>query len=391
MLTAMVIMGTRPEVIKLAPVVNLLQQNRDVQVRVVFTGQHRELVAGLMDFFGVIPDLNLDVMGQDQSIARTASAVLKGVDDYIAQHKPDVLLVQGDTTSAFAAASGAYFRQVPIAHVEAGLRTQNKFSPFPEEMNRRWIAAVADLNFAPTLDARANLLREGICEQSIYVTGNTGIDAVLETARRLQGTDPPVPVRTNKPFLLVTVHRRENHGQRLREICAAIRELIEMFPRYDAVLPVHANPNVKSVIYQELNGVSGIHLVPPLDYISFVNYMRHARVIITDSGGVQEEAPVFRKPVFVLRDNTERPEGIVAGLAELVGWRKERIISRVGTVLSDPDFDDRIVSMRNPYGDGLASSRICTVIGKFLGVRSLETETSDFLGNPLALESISRG
>ena len=386
--TAMVIMGTRPEVIKLAPVVKLLQQNPDIQARVVFTGQHRELVAGLMDFFRLTPDLNLDVMGRNQSIARTASAVLNGIDDCIVQHKPDLLLVQGDTTSAFAAAASAYFRQVPIAHVEAGLRTQNKFSPFPEEMNRRWITAVADLNFAPTLEARVNLLREGIPEQSIYVTGNTGIDAVLATAQLLQETEPPVPLRTSRPFFLVTVHRRENHGERIREICAAIRKLIEMFPKYDVILPLHANPNVKSVILEELDGIERIHLIPPLDYVSFVNHMQHAQVIITDSGGVQEEAPVFHKPVFILRDTTERPEGIKNGLAELVGCRKTYIISRVAAALSNPDR--YAMDKQNPYGDGLASARICTVIGRFLGVHSLETQVLDFLGNPLVHESILR-
>lgn len=382
MLNVMVVMGTRPEIIKLAPVVNRLRQTSEVRVRLIFTGQHRELADGLADFFELVPDTNLHVMTNDQSPSFTAAAVLRGMEDVLAEGKPDLLMVQGDTTTSFAAAATAYFHQIPIAHVEAGLRTYDKYSPFPEEINRRWTAVVTDFHFAPTARARENLLREGIAGEMIYVTGNTGIDAIQDAVQRLETTDPPVSVRCNHAYILLTVHRRENHGKRLAEICKATRNIVSDFPDYHVILPVHANPNVRTVVRHLLGGTPQIHLVPALDYISFVAHMQRSHIIMTDSGGVQEEAPVFKKPIFVIRDTTERPEGIEARVAELVGCCAKDIVTRVGKVLSNPAAYRSFASAVNPYGDGLASARICNVLGKSFGIRSLVTEVPSFAGTP---------
>jgi UDP-N-acetylglucosamine 2-epimerase (non-hydrolysing) len=378
MLKIMAVMGTRPETIKLSPVISCLRQSGDVKLDLILTGQHLELVDGLLKFFDLAPNANLKIMKKNQSIGATAAAVLRGVGRLLTKHKPDLLIVQGDTTSAFAAAASAFFHRIPVAHVEAGLRTNEKFSPFPEEINRRWISVVTDFQFAPTRCARENLLREGIASDTIHVTGNTGIDALLETVRRLETTPAPVPVRYNRRFVLVTVHRRENHGERLTEICRGISIVAESFPGVDFVLPVHPNPNVGPVVHKELGAKENIHLIPPLDYVSFVSHMQHAEIILTDSGGVQEEAPIFGKPILVLRENTERPEGVEAGLSELIGWRASDIACRLSELLPDPASFNRTPSIGNPYGDGLAAARIATVLGRSFGVESLVQPVPDF-------------
>lgn len=377
MLKAMVVMGTRPEAIKLAPVVQRLRGQRDVQVDVILTGQHRELIQDFLEFFDLRPAADLKVMTENQSVASTAAAVLKGMEALFERFQPNLVLVQGDTTTAFAAAASAFFRRIKVGHVEAGLRTNNRFSPFPEEANRRWIATAADLHFAPTESARKNLLREGVPEDSIFVTGNTGIDALLETARRLEKSGHQ-QAGCDRPYLLVTVHRRENHGERMTQICRALLRLLERFPQHSLVLPVHPNPNVRKVVHTVLNGNPRVHLMEPLDYFQFVAYMQDSAAILTDSGGVQEEAPVFGKPIFVLRDTTERPEGIEAGLAEMVGWREEAIFSRVCEVLEDPSRFGRTPRSPNPYGDGLAAARIANVLGEVFQVPGLKQEVPAF-------------
>ena len=378
MLKIMAVLGTRPETIKLAPVISSLRQSGDVQVDLIVTGQHLELVDGLLKFFDLVPTANLRIMRKNQSIGAAAAAVLKGMDRILAKQRPDLLIVQGDTTSAFAAAASAFFHRIPVAHVEAGLRTNEKFSPFPEEINRRWISAVTDFQFAPTRCARENLLREGIAPDTVYVTGNTGIDALLETVRRLETTRAPVPARYDRRFILVTVHRRENHGERLTEICRGISTAGELFPDIDFVLPVHPNPNVGAVVRTELGAKKNIHLLPPLDYVSFVSHMQHAEMILTDSGGVQEEAPVFGKPILVLRDTTERPEGVEAGVAEMLGWQARDIVRRLSELVPDPRSFFQRRSTGNPYGDGLAAPRIAAVLGQSFGVASLVRSVPDF-------------
>lgn len=377
MLTVMVVMGTRPEVIKMAPVVHRLRRSPDVNVRVIMTGQHKELLVGLLDLFELQPETDLAVMEQDQSVAKTAAAVLARMDTLLREQKPDVLLVQGDTTTAFAAAAAAFFHRVPVGHVEAGLRTDDKFSPFPEEINRRWISVVGDFHFVPTQHARENLLREGHQRQDIYVTGNTVIDALLYTADKLEAHPPAVPALKERPFILVTVHRRENHGEPLARICDAILEIVRRHPDFDVVLPVHANPNVQRVVRGKLQHPQ-VRLVEPLDYLSFVDHMRSAHLLLTDSGGVQEEGPAFAKPILVMREKTERPEGLQAGTSELVGADPAAIVARVSKLITDRAAYASFAAARNPYGDGLAADRIANILGRAFSVPSLQSDIADF-------------
>jgi UDP-N-acetylglucosamine 2-epimerase (non-hydrolysing) len=375
-----VFMGTRPEAIKLAPVIDALQRREDLRTTVVSTGQHREMLDQVVRLFGIRVDEDLDVMEPNQTLSSLTARLLIGIDRLLAQLRPDLAFVQGDTTTALAASLACFYRKVPIAHVEAGLRTGVLQAPFPEEANRKLATTLVDLHFAPTEAARTNLLREGVKEESICVTGNTVIDALMMEV--LRQSQPEVQRQVNsdlsallgqawreRPMVLLTGHRRENIGQGFDQICEAVRQLARRFPSHSFVFPVHLNPNVKNAVYSHLGGVGNVQLIPPQEYRSFVALMRHSTLILTDSGGIQEEAPSLAKPVLVMRDSTERPEGVDAGTVQLVGADTDRIVAAVSLLLSDSNAYRRMARSKNPYGDGHAASRILARSLQYLQAR----------------------
>ena len=360
------VFGTRPETIKLWPVIHQAEsQSEDFEVRLCFTGQHRQMAEPLLKLFGLEPDYDLEVMEQNQGLSRLTAKVLLQLDEVLATEEPDWLIVQGDTTTALAGAWAGFYRRIPIAHVEAGLRTKNVSSPFPEEMNRQVVARLASLHLAPTSLARQQLLAEGISPAKICVTGNTVIDALLYVKEKfLPSLDLArtfSQIDLSKKMLLITGHRRESFGQPFRNICWAIRDLLDEYPDLQAVYPVHLNPNVQQPVREILapkGQKSNMHLLAPLDYVEFVALLSHCYLVLTDSGGIQEEAPSLGKPVLVMRDNTERPEGIQAGTAKLVGTDRLSIRSAVSELLDDPVAYERMAQAVNPYGDGQAAPRI---------------------------------
>lgn len=357
-----VVMGTRPEAVKLAPLVlaAAAQPNR-FKVDVVSTGQHKEMLASMLDWFGLKPTVSLDIMRANQDLAHITMASLSGINDWLKGAQPDWVVVQGDTTTTFAGALAAFYNKIPVAHVEAGLRTHDRYSPYPEEANRVMTGHLSTLHFPPTAGAKANLLREGIAEADITVTGNTGIDALLWTKAKL---DAQTQCRSMPPGveMLVTAHRRENHGEPMRHLCAAVLQLLDTFPSLRVNFPVHLSPKVREVVMPALGGHPRIHLSDPLDYAAFVQAMAAATFILTDSGGVQEEAPSLGKPVLVLRDSTERPEAMEAGAAKLVGMDPTRIVAEVTRLMTDGAELKRMAQVVNPYGDGMASDRILNVL-----------------------------
>ncbi len=351
-----VLLGTRPEAIKMAPVIAALRARADrFLATVCTTGQHRELLSQTLAIFDLEADVDLDLMQPDQSPLEFAARALPAVDAVLGEVRPDWLLVQGDTTTAMAGGLVAYHRRVRLGHVEAGLRTGNLQRPFPEEGNRRIVDVLADALFAPTPRAREALLREGVPEERITVTGNTVVDALLEIARRSPARDDPADV-------LVTAHRRESFGAPLGEILQAVKELAESFPALRWVLPVHPNPSVRGPAVAALGGVPNVSLCAPLDYAELVRTLRSVRLVLTDSGGIQEEAPTFGVPVLVLRRETERPEGLEAGVARLVGTDREAIVAAATLLLTDAAAHRRMAHARNPYGDGRAAARIVAVL-----------------------------
>jgi UDP-N-acetylglucosamine 2-epimerase (non-hydrolysing) len=368
--------GTRPEAIKLAPVILRFDRHPDVEQRVLVSGQHRQLLDQVLELFGIQPARDLKVMQADQSLGALTARVLHEVEQDLAAYRPDWLIVQGDTTTALASALAAYYQRIPVAHVEAGLRTSDRLNPFPEEINRRFIGQIADLHFAPTERAQQNLLREGVNAATIHVTGNTGIDALLEIASRsrvaplpacgtgtlghlLQGLGRHLPFDAGRQrLLLVTGHRRESFGEELLNVCEALRTLVTRNPDVHVLYAVHPNPNVCTPVRRELEGLPRIHLTHALDYASFVYLMQCSFLILTDSGGIQEEAPSLGKPVLVLRSCTERLEAIEAGTAKLVGTDPDRIVGETERLLRDPALYTRMAQARNPYGDGRAAERI---------------------------------
>lgn len=346
--------GTRPEAVKLAPVVRAARELPDeFEPIVCLSGQHRELVAPLVEWFDLRPACDLKVMSPNQSLTELASRCLRKFDDALAQYEPDFVVVQGDTTTAASAAEAAFYRRMPVVHVEAGLRTDRLDSPFPEEFNRRKVALVAALHCAPTERAAAALRAEGIKSETIRVTGNTVIDALLWTAARQHRDDS----RTTSPYVLITAHRRESFGAGIDNVCTAVRRLAEKHPQFQFVWPLHVNPQVRQPVERLLGDIANVRLSPPLEYPQFVQAMDSATLILTDSGGVQEEAPSLGKPVLVLRETTERPEGIEAGCAELVGTDVEGIVARASHYLNRENSSQPRVVV-NPYGDGHASQRI---------------------------------
>ena len=371
----MVVFGTRPEAIKMAPLVLELQkQSETIETITVVTAQHRQMLDQVLETFRIQPDYDLDIMGKNQSLLDITAKILEKFDPVVKEVQPDMILVHGDTTTTFAASLVAFYNQVRIGHVEAGLRTFDKYSPFPEEMNRQMTDNLADLYFAPTSESKANLLMEHHPESSIFITGNTAIDALRLTVQEdyhhqvLDQLDP------QKKLVLVTMHRRENQGQPMRAVFAALREMVDAHPELEVVYPVHLSPAVQEAAKEILGDHDRIHLIAPLDVFDFHNLASRSYFIMSDSGGVQEEAPSLGKPVLVLRDTTERPEGVKAGTLKLVGTDPERVKEEMTALLTDPDLYQKMSSARNPYGDGKASERIVQAIQHYYGLVEVVSE-----------------
>ena len=364
----MTIFGTRPEAIKMAPVVQALASSPKIEVQVAVTAQHRDMLDQVLRLFSITPDYDLDIMAQGQTLFDITGRSLQGLDQVLAEGKPDMILVHGDTTTTFAGALAAFYHQIPVGHVEAGLRTGNKFSPFPEEMNRKLTSSLADLHFAPTKTAKENLLREGVPEERIAVTGNTVIDALLKTVEDdYCFADPALDevLKNGQRIILVTTHRRENLGEPMRNVYRALREILDHHPDTVVVFPVHKNPKVRECVEAELGAHERVILIEPLDYQPFANLLARAYLVLTDSGGIQEEAPSLGKPVLVLRDTTERPEAVDAGTVKLVGTDRDTVYEVAHTLLSDLEAYHQMSTASNPYGDGAASGRIVDSIIKY--------------------------
>jgi len=360
------VFGTRPEAIKMAPLVRALNVNNHIQAKVCVTAQHREMLDQVTDLFGIYTDYDLDVMKHGQSLHDVSTSILLGLKPVLEEFMPDIVLVHGDTATTFAASLAAYYQQIPVGHVEAGLRTGNLYSPWPEEGNRKLTGAIAELHFAPTLTSQQNLLDEGIRSQALVVTGNTVIDALLMIKNRLdsdikltQSLALQFPqLQADKKLILVTGHRRESFGAGFERICEALAEIASSYPETQILYPVHLNPHVREPVKRILNNLTNVYLIEPQEYLPFVYLMNQAHIILTDSGGIQEEAPSLGKPVLVMRDTTERPEAIQAGTVKLVGTEKHNIVSAVANLLTNEAEYRRMSRAHNPYGDGKASERI---------------------------------
>lgn len=360
------IVGTRPEAIKMAPLVHKFSIADTWQPVICSTGQHREMLNQVYDFFNIRPDYDLNVMQHNQSLSTLTAMLMKEIDVVLEQVSPDIVLVQGDTTSTMVGAIAAFYRKIPIGHIEAGLRSFDRFSPFPEETNRIVTSRVVDYHFAPTELARKNLLCEGLSESSIYLVGNTVVDALLHGLDRITGVSPQAissefsRIDFSKRMILVTGHRRESFGEPLLNICMALRELAHK--DVEIVYPVHLNPNVLTPVHTILDGLANVHLLKPVSYAGMLCLMKHAYLILTDSGGIQEEAPSLAKPVLVMREVTERPEGVECGVARLVGTGREAIIAEVTNLLEDHNAYQNMATGKNPYGDGHAADRIVEIV-----------------------------
>ena len=357
------IIGTRPEAVKLAPVLNQLKQGGgEIDVHVCVTGQPRDMLDQMLDLFEIRPDADLDIMEPGQGLSQTASAVFARLDPVLEEIEPDWVLVQGDTTTVMASAIAAHHRKIKVAHVEAGLRSFDRANPFPEEMNRVVADHVSDIHFAPTTGAKMNLLREGIGPDSIFITGNTAVDALIGISESASLDKYPIPsYPESKNLILVTAHRRENHGKSLQQICDALSQIASRGDVH-VIYPVHRNPEVWNPVHEKLDGNANITLIPPVDYPTMVNLMVESKIILTDSGGIQEEAPTLGKPLLVLRSVTERPEAVEAGAARIVGTESENIVKAVNDLLDNPDDYQIMAQARNPFGDGHAAQRITRIL-----------------------------
>lgn len=367
----MPIFGTRPEAIKMAPIVAALEQSEHFDCVVTVTGQHREMLDQVNELFGIVPDHDLDILQQRQSLSAIMTRTVDGLDRLFSANKPDAVIVQGDTTTSTAGAIAAFYHGIPVVHVEAGLRSGDLFSPFPEEANRKMTSQIASLHLAPTSISKANLVAEGIDPADIVVTGNTVIDALLATAGKdLPFTDPILEAlaASGRQILLVTTHRRENQGDAMRGMGRALARLADAFPDLDIVLPVHKNPAVREAVLPALDGRANIFVTEPLAYGEFTRMLAMAHIVLTDSGGVQEEAPSLGKPVLVMRENTERPEAVTAGTVLLIGTDENRIFDEVARLLGDRAHFDSMANAVNPYGDGLAAHRTIAALSQLLGV-----------------------
>ncbi|MDA9580508.1 UDP-N-acetylglucosamine 2-epimerase (non-hydrolyzing) [Luminiphilus sp.] len=367
------VFGTRPEAIKLAPVIIRAKRDPAIAASVVVTGQHKQMLNQVLSLFDIEPDLNLNIMSAAQSLSEITSRILAGLDQAWGLEQPDCIVVHGDTATTFAASLAGFYRRIPICHVEAGLRTFDKSSPWPEEVNRKLTAVVADLHFAPTTIAEQNLIGEGISKDAIHVTGNTVVDALLLTVERMEKDKSLLDsirckfdfLDETKELILVTGHRRENFGTGFENICSALAEIALKNAQVQIVYAVHLNPNVQQPVQKYLGSIDNINLIEPQDYYSFIYLMKKSHFILTDSGGIQEEAPSLGKPVLVMRDTTERPEGVQAGTVKLVGAEKTRILNGVTTLLHDQSLYVQMSEAKNPYGDGEASQRILTAIKNY--------------------------
>jgi len=368
------VFGTRPEAIKMAPLVLALASDKRFEAKVCVTGQHREMLDQVLELFDIRADFDLNIMKPGQDLTDVSTSIMQGLKSVFIGFKPDIILVHGDTATTFAASLAAYYHQIPVAHVEAGLRTGNLYSPWPEEGNRKLTGALATLHFAPTETSRTNLLREGVDPTNITVTGNTVIDALLGVISRLEKdqalrTIASLPSEFLDParkLILVTGHRRESFGDGFERICQALMEVAQLHPEVDIVYPVHLNPNVREPVNRLLTGIANIYLIEPLDYLPFVYMMSRAHIILTDSGGIQEEAPSLGKPVLVMRDTTERPEAVAAGTVKLVGTETANIVRELHRLLADTDAYREMSYSHNPYGDGKACELIIEKVAGYL-------------------------
>jgi UDP-N-acetylglucosamine 2-epimerase (non-hydrolysing) len=364
-LRVMTIIGTRPEAVKMAPVIQRLRQTESIQASLCVTAQHRQMLDQVLELFQLRPDYDLDLMRPDQSLSELTVALFAGLEPVLIAERPDWVLIQGDTTTVMVAALLGYYHHMRVGHVEAGLRTGDKWQPFPEEINRRIAGVAADLHFAPTASAKENLLREGVPERTIVITGNPVIDALLEVAEQPYefSSGPLAGVPLDRRIILVTAHRRENFGLPLERICRSLQIIAEAYPEeVQIVYPVHLNPNVHGPVFKELGKIANVSLVEPLDYLPMVQLMKRAHLVLTDSGGLQEEAPALGVPVLVLREVTERPEGLEAGTARLVGTDIERIVMQARRLLDDEQTHRSMAQAVNPYGDGHAAARIVAAL-----------------------------
>jgi len=368
------VIGTRPEAIKIAPLIKIFKNEPTYDVKVCVTGQHRSMLDKILDFFQIIPDYDLDLMKPGQNLFNLTADIIVGLKPALEGFKPEYVFVHGDTTTSTGAAIASFYAGCKICHVEAGLRTHNKYSPFPEEMNRQLTGRLADIHFSPTVEAKENLLREGVSEDNILVTGNTVIDALLYSVDKIESggyADSEIShlkeiLDPSKKVLLVTGHRRENHGDGFINICKALKEIAEN-ENYLVIYPVHLNPNVQGPVYELLNNIDNIKLIDPLGYPAFVWLMNKAKLILTDSGGVQEEAPSLGKPVLVMRENTERPEAVTAGTVKLVGTDKDLIVNEVRALMDNESLYENMSKLHNPYGDGNACTQIINYLNKRIG------------------------
>lgn len=377
MFKIMPVFGTRPEAIKMAPLIKVLEEQEKIKVIATVTAQHREMLDQVLDLFKINPAYDLEIMKPRQSLTGITVEVLSKLEPIISRENPDLVLVQGDTATTFAASLAAFYRRIPVGHVEAGLRTYNKYSPFPEEMNRKLTGCLADLHFAPTQTAKEALRKEGVPLDRIVVTGNTVIDALLQTVDKsyiFQDEELNTLDFAKKKVILLTAHRRENLGVRMEHIFQAVRKIVDKNPGVEVVFPVHLNPLVQEAARQVLGGLEQVKLVPPLEYKAFANLMDRCYLVLTDSGGLQEEAPALGKPVLVFRDTTERPEALAAGTVKLVGADPEKIISETVSLLVNPDLYRQMATAVNPYGDGKAAERILQAIRYYfkLGVQPVD-------------------
>ncbi|WPC18768.1 UDP-N-acetylglucosamine 2-epimerase (non-hydrolyzing) [Pediococcus inopinatus] len=374
----MTVFGTRPEAIKMAPVVNALKKrSEEFEAITVVSAQHREMLDQVLEIFGIVPDYDLDIMQQRQTLSGITTRVITKLDEVIKKTDPDIILVHGDTTTTFAASLSAFYHQIAIGHVEAGLRTWQKYSPYPEEMNRQLTDVLSDLYFAPTTQSKHNLLKENHIEKNIFVTGNTAIDALKQTVNQDYHHVILKKIERGHRTILVTMHRRENQGEPMKRVFRVMREVVDSHPDVEIIYPVHLNPVVQEAAESILGNHKRIHLIEPLDVVDFHNLAARSYLIMTDSGGVQEEAPSLGKPVLVLRDTTERPEGVAAGTLRLVGTNPEIVKSAMEELLDDSKLYDAMAHAKNPYGDGKSAERILNSIAYFFG--ATEKRPDEFL------------
>ncbi len=384
------VFGTRPEAIKMAPLALALAADERFEAKVCVTGQHREMLDQVLALFAIKPEFDLDIMKPRQDLTDVTSSILLGMKEVFREFKPDIVLVHGDTATTFAATLAAYYQQIPVAHVEAGLRTGNLYSPWPEEANRKLTGTLAKLHFAPTDNSRLNLIGEGVAKASIVVTGNTVIDALLEVIKRLEhdphlfakAAAPTAFLDNNRKLILVTGHRRESFGGGFERICKALLDTAQLHPDVDIVYPMHLNPNVREPVNRLLTGIDNVHLIEPLDYLPFVHLMSRAHIILTDSGGIQEEAPSLGKPVLVMRDTTERPEAVEAGTVKLVGTDGTNIVREINRLLLDAEAYRAMSYAHNPYGDGQASARIIEALLGVNAAAALQSAIDEALEKP---------